>query len=152
MKDFYRTRYQSGSFCLINVGSGFHCLRSFFIYLFLFRYKKEADKILPENGNMTHTCLPKTRPITTACVLTDSILSYPHSLLIPSPTSPLGAAVGRRQPAAAPAPSPQGLQRGEANGYSLGGGCPLEPSLFLLCWPRGLLAALLVVAPLVLAF
>jgi hypothetical protein len=30
------TRYQSGSFSLINVGSGFHCLRSFsFLFLFL---------------------------------------------------------------------------------------------------------------------
>jgi len=26
------TRYQSGSFSLINVGSGFHCLRSFFVF------------------------------------------------------------------------------------------------------------------------
>jgi hypothetical protein len=28
-------QYQSGSFSLINVGSGFHCLRSFFFLLFL---------------------------------------------------------------------------------------------------------------------
>ena len=30
MEELYGTRYQSGSFSLINVGSGFHCLRSFF--------------------------------------------------------------------------------------------------------------------------
>ena len=29
MKELYGTRYQSCSFSLINVGSGFHCLRSF---------------------------------------------------------------------------------------------------------------------------
>jgi hypothetical protein len=30
VEDFYGTRFQSGSFFLINVGSDFHCLRSFF--------------------------------------------------------------------------------------------------------------------------
>jgi hypothetical protein len=30
VEELYGTRYQSGSFSLINVGSGFHCLRSFF--------------------------------------------------------------------------------------------------------------------------
>ena len=29
VEDLYGTQYQSGSFSLINVGSGFHCLRSF---------------------------------------------------------------------------------------------------------------------------
>jgi hypothetical protein len=29
VEELYGTRYQSGSFSLINVGSGFHCLRSF---------------------------------------------------------------------------------------------------------------------------
>jgi len=29
VEEFYSTQYQSGSFSLINVGSGFHCLRSF---------------------------------------------------------------------------------------------------------------------------
>ena len=29
MEELYGTRYQSDSFSLINVGSGFHCLRSF---------------------------------------------------------------------------------------------------------------------------
>jgi len=30
VEELYGTRYQSGSFSLINVGSGFHCLHSFF--------------------------------------------------------------------------------------------------------------------------
>jgi len=29
VEELYGTRYQNGSFFLINVGSGFHCLRSF---------------------------------------------------------------------------------------------------------------------------
>jgi hypothetical protein len=32
VEELYGTRYQSGSFPLINVGSGFHCLRSFFFF------------------------------------------------------------------------------------------------------------------------
>jgi hypothetical protein len=35
VEELYGTQYQSGSFSLINVGSGFHCLRSFFFFLFL---------------------------------------------------------------------------------------------------------------------
>jgi len=36
VEELYGTRYQSGSFSLINVGSGFHCLRSFsFFFSFL---------------------------------------------------------------------------------------------------------------------
>ena len=35
VEELYGTRYQSGSFSLINVGSGFHCLRSFSFFLFL---------------------------------------------------------------------------------------------------------------------
>jgi hypothetical protein len=31
VEELYGTRYQSGSFSLIDVGSGFHCLRSFFL-------------------------------------------------------------------------------------------------------------------------
>jgi len=34
VEELYGTRYQSGSFSLINVESGFHCLRSFFFYFF----------------------------------------------------------------------------------------------------------------------
>ena len=34
VEELYGTRYQSGSFSLINVGSGFHCLRSFFSFFF----------------------------------------------------------------------------------------------------------------------
>jgi hypothetical protein len=33
VEELYGTRYQSGSFSLINVGSGFHCLRSFIFLL-----------------------------------------------------------------------------------------------------------------------
>jgi len=35
VEELYGTRYQSGSFSLINVGSGLHCLRSFFFFFFL---------------------------------------------------------------------------------------------------------------------
>ena len=35
VKEFYGTRYHSGSFCLVNVGSGFHCLRNFFFFSYL---------------------------------------------------------------------------------------------------------------------
>jgi hypothetical protein len=35
VEELYGTRYQSGSFSLINVGSGFHCLRSFSFFLFM---------------------------------------------------------------------------------------------------------------------
>jgi len=34
--ELYGTRYQSGSFSLINVGSGFHCLQSYSLFSFLF--------------------------------------------------------------------------------------------------------------------
>jgi hypothetical protein len=36
VEELYGTWYQSGSFSLLNVVSGFHCLRSFFFFLFLF--------------------------------------------------------------------------------------------------------------------
>jgi len=35
VEELYGTRYQSGPFSLINVGSGFHCLRSFFFFFSL---------------------------------------------------------------------------------------------------------------------
>jgi len=39
VEELYGTRYQSGSFsCLINVGSGFHCLRSFSFLFFSFLF------------------------------------------------------------------------------------------------------------------
>ena len=44
VEELYSTRYQSGSFSLINVGSGFHCLRSFFFFLFSF-LKEGTDGI-----------------------------------------------------------------------------------------------------------
>jgi hypothetical protein len=34
VKELYSTRYQRGSFSLFNVGSGFHCLRSFSFFFF----------------------------------------------------------------------------------------------------------------------
>ena len=34
VEELYSTRYQSGSFALINVGSGFHCLRNFSVLFF----------------------------------------------------------------------------------------------------------------------
>jgi len=36
VEELYGTRYQSGSFSLFNVGSGFHCLRSFSFFLLKF--------------------------------------------------------------------------------------------------------------------
>jgi len=36
VEELYGTRYQSGSFSLINVGSGCHCLRSFSFFFFSF--------------------------------------------------------------------------------------------------------------------
>jgi len=36
MEELYGTRYRSNYFSLINVGSGFHCLRSFFFSFFFF--------------------------------------------------------------------------------------------------------------------
>ena len=35
VEEIYGTRYQSGSFSLLSVGSGFHCLRGFSLFLFL---------------------------------------------------------------------------------------------------------------------
>jgi hypothetical protein len=34
LEDFYCTQYRIGYFSLITVGSGFHCLRSFVLFLF----------------------------------------------------------------------------------------------------------------------
>jgi len=45
MEELYGTRYQSGSFSLINVGSGIHCLRSF---SFLFYAKRGLHRCGPE--------------------------------------------------------------------------------------------------------
>jgi hypothetical protein len=33
VEELYGIRYQSGSLSLVNVGNGFHCLRSFFFFL-----------------------------------------------------------------------------------------------------------------------
>jgi hypothetical protein len=35
VEELYGTRYQIGSFSLLNVGSAFHCLRSFFFFFSL---------------------------------------------------------------------------------------------------------------------
>ena len=39
VEKLYGTRYQSDSYSLINVGSGFHCLRNFSIFLFPLIYR-----------------------------------------------------------------------------------------------------------------
>jgi hypothetical protein len=36
VEELYGTRYQSGSFSLIKVGNGFHCLRNFSFLFFSF--------------------------------------------------------------------------------------------------------------------
>ena len=40
VEELYGTRYQSGSFSLIDVGSAFHCLRSFTFFFFLAKVHK----------------------------------------------------------------------------------------------------------------
>ena len=47
VEELYDTRYQSGSFSLINVGGGFHCLRSFFFYFF---FSFWADGFILKHG------------------------------------------------------------------------------------------------------
>jgi len=42
VEELYGTRYQSGSFSLFNVGSGFHCLRSFFLFSSSFQLRLEC--------------------------------------------------------------------------------------------------------------
>ena len=44
VKERYGTRYHSGSFSLIDVGSGFHCLRSFSFFL--------EEKVHREKGRL----------------------------------------------------------------------------------------------------
>ena len=41
-EELYGTRYQSGSFSLIYVGSGFQCLRSFFFFFFFFWSRRKV--------------------------------------------------------------------------------------------------------------
>jgi hypothetical protein len=45
VEELYGTRYQSGSFSLNNVGSGFHCLRSFSFLFFSTGYCKIAMQL-----------------------------------------------------------------------------------------------------------
>jgi hypothetical protein len=49
VQELYGTRYQSGSFSLINVGSGFHCLRSFSFFPLR---KKILDWVFPTQQNL----------------------------------------------------------------------------------------------------
>ena len=49
VEELYGTRYQSGSFSLIYVGSGFYCLRSFF-----FLHTSTRDNIHMTVSNTTH--------------------------------------------------------------------------------------------------
>jgi hypothetical protein len=48
VEEFYGTRYQSDSFSLIDVGSEFHCLRSFFFFL-NFRARASPKTAPPKN-------------------------------------------------------------------------------------------------------
>jgi hypothetical protein len=50
VEELYGTRYQSGSISLINVGSGFHCLRSFLFFSFFFCfYEMKANSSIAGN-------------------------------------------------------------------------------------------------------
>jgi hypothetical protein len=55
VEELYSTRYQGDSFSLIIVGSGFHCLRGFFFFCFLFdnRPKAGMKKLALESFKMT---------------------------------------------------------------------------------------------------
>ena len=49
MEELHGIRYESGSFSLINVGSGFHCLRSFFFF-----FHKRLQRVIVVYG-ATHS-------------------------------------------------------------------------------------------------
>ena len=63
VEELYGTRYQSGSFSLINVGSGFHCLRSIFFFfhsighssLFERPPDKQADCLFSNKSSTRHS-------------------------------------------------------------------------------------------------
>jgi len=61
VEEFYGTRYQSGSFSLVNVGSGIPCLRSFSFFLFLDRGKSEAGMAVRRHValKLFHYCTKK---------------------------------------------------------------------------------------------
>jgi len=46
VEELYGTRYQSGSFSLINVGSGFHCLRDFSFRIFFCSFSYQVTENL----------------------------------------------------------------------------------------------------------
>jgi hypothetical protein len=52
VEELYGTRYQSGTFSLIYVGSGFHCLRSFFIF---FSWAHTVVLTVRGHGHLTRT-------------------------------------------------------------------------------------------------
>ena len=60
MEELYGSRYQSGSFFLINVGSGFHCLRSFF-FLFSFSYMQGTQEYTKVQAKHTRVQARHTR-------------------------------------------------------------------------------------------
>jgi len=52
VEEFYSTWYQNGSFSLINVGSGFHCLRSFsFFFSIDYHYQIQKIKVINKTGH-----------------------------------------------------------------------------------------------------
>ena len=50
MEELYGTRYQIGSFSLINVGSGFHCLRRFFCFYRVHMHGQSKKRVVCKKG------------------------------------------------------------------------------------------------------
>jgi len=56
VEELYGTRYQSGSFSLNDVGSGFHCLRRFFCFLFSWSMKSWWLEREQNNSRISFAC------------------------------------------------------------------------------------------------
>ena len=52
VREFYETRYQSGSFSLLKLGNGFSCLRSFLFFTFQDRGMQMFTNLLQEMGEV----------------------------------------------------------------------------------------------------
>ena len=66
VEELYGTRYQNGPFSLINVGSGIHCLRSYFLFFVVCASMRERIHScwrLPERNTFTRTGTTFTAPI-----------------------------------------------------------------------------------------